>query len=99
LHHVGVHAIITFVITHLHPEQALAAAVRSAGGVTELSRSIGVPPSLPSMWRKRGRVPAEHCPAIERATKGAVRCEDLRPDIEWGVLRQGGVTGQQQGAT
>ncbi len=39
------------------------------------------------MWKKRGRVPAEHCPAIERATGGAVRCEDLRPDIEWGVLR------------
>ena len=26
-------------------------------------------------------------PAIERATNGAVRCEDLRPDVDWGVLR------------
>jgi DNA-binding transcriptional regulator YdaS (Cro superfamily) len=32
-------------------------------------------------------VPAQHCPAIERLTEGAVCCEDLRPDIEWGVLR------------
>lgn len=34
------------------------------------------------------RVPAEHCPAIERATGGAVRCEELRPDVQWGVLRE-----------
>lgn len=36
------------------------------------------------------KVPAEHCPAIERATreKGApVRCEELRPDVAWDVLR------------
>lgn len=32
-------------------------------------------------------VPAEHCPAIERATNGQVRCEDLRPDVDWAVLR------------
>lgn len=39
------------------------------------------------MWKARGNVPAEHCPAIERATAGAVRCEDLRPDVAWSVLR------------
>jgi len=26
-------------------------------------------------------------PAIERATKGAVRCEELRPDVDWAYLR------------
>jgi len=31
--------------------------------------------------------PAEYCPAIERATAGQVRCEELRPDVEWSVLR------------
>ena len=36
-------------------------------------------------------VPAEHCPAIERATAASgsvVRCEELRPDVAWGVLRE-----------
>lgn len=33
------------------------------------------------------RVPADRCPAIERATGGAVRCEDLRPDVDWAYLR------------
>lgn len=39
-------------------------------------------------WRdgKRG-LPADHCPAIERATNGAVRCEELRPDVDWAYLR------------
>lgn len=40
--------------------------------------------------------PAEHCPAIERATGGAVRCEDLRPDIEWGVLRAAPAPAQKE---
>lgn len=40
------------------------------------------------MWKQRQNVPAEYCPAIERATGGMVRCEELRPDVEWDVLRQ-----------
>lgn len=37
------------------------------------------------------RIPAEHCPAIERATRergDVVVCEELRPDVAWGVLRE-----------
>jgi len=37
-----------------------------------------------SRW-KRERVPAEFCPDIEALTK--VRCEELRPDVNWAVLR------------
>jgi DNA-binding transcriptional regulator YdaS (Cro superfamily) len=37
------------------------------------------------MWKTRGRVPAEHCPSIERET--GIRCERLRPDVAWDVLR------------
>jgi DNA-binding transcriptional regulator YdaS (Cro superfamily) len=39
----------------------------------------------------RHRVPAQHCPAIERETRARgqpVLCEELRPDIDWSVLRQ-----------
>ncbi len=35
--------------------------------------------------RKKG--PAELCIKIEKATSGAVRCEDLRPDVDWAYLR------------
>lgn len=29
--------------------------------------------------------PAEYCPDIERIT--GIRCEELRPDVDWAVLR------------
>ncbi|NPI99188.1 transcriptional regulator, partial [Escherichia coli] len=34
------------------------------------------------------QLPAERCPAIERATRGEVLCEELRPDIDWSYLRR-----------
>lgn len=37
------------------------------------------------------RIPAEHCPAIERATRARgdpVLCEELRSDVAWSVLRE-----------
>jgi DNA-binding transcriptional regulator YdaS (Cro superfamily) len=69
---------------------ALDRSIEALGGVSALASAIGVAASLPSMWKKRGNVPAEHCPAIERATRerGApVLCEELRPDVAWEVLR------------
>ena len=39
--------------------------------------------SVVSNWRARGAVAVDACPAIERATGGAVTCEELRPDVEW----------------
>lgn len=54
----------------------------------QLAETIGVPQALISQWRRKVRpVPAERCPAIERATNGAVTCEELRPDVDWAVLR------------
>ena len=67
--------------------QPLERAIECAGSVVALASAIGVSESAPHMWRKRGNVPAEYCPAIERATGGKVRCEDLRPDVAWDVLR------------
>lgn len=63
-------------------------AIALAGGQAALAHKICVAPAFVYQWRKSlRRVPAEHCPAIERATSGAVRCEDLRPDVDWAYLR------------
>lgn len=67
--------------------EALQRAIDLLKGPNALASAIGVSTSAPHMWKKRQRVPAEYCPAIERATSGAVRCEDLRPDVAWDVLR------------
>ena len=52
------------------------------GGPTAVARMVGC--RVPSVieWRKRG-IPADRCPAIERATSGAVTAEVLRPDVAW----------------
>ncbi|MBK8117579.1 MAG: helix-turn-helix domain-containing protein [Candidatus Accumulibacter sp.] len=66
---------------------ALTRAIEISGGPAALARSIGRSVQTVCNWTLRGNVPAAHCPSIERATKGAVRCEDLRPDVDWAVLR------------
>lgn len=70
--------------------EALIRAIKTLGGAPKLAEAIGVSESAPHMWKKRGNVPAEYCPAIERATKKSidpVTCEELRPDVDWAVLR------------
>jgi DNA-binding transcriptional regulator YdaS (Cro superfamily) len=49
--------------------------------------SLNVTKQVISNWKARG-VPAEYCPQIEALTNGQVRCEDLRPDVQWSVLRR-----------
>jgi DNA-binding transcriptional regulator YdaS (Cro superfamily) len=66
--------------------QAFWQAVLVTGTISNLADRIGAGRSTVGNWVMRGRVPAEHCPAIERET--GVRCEALRPDVPWGVLRQ-----------
>lgn len=63
---------------------ALQKAAAHLGGPSALARELGVSPQTVTNWMAR-RVPTEMCPRIERLT--GVRCEDLRPDVEWGVLR------------
>ena len=58
------------------------------GSNRDLARAVGVSDVIVSQWKTGTRqVSAERCPAIERATGGQVRCEDLRPDVDWAYLR------------
>lgn len=70
------------------PTSEISRACELVGGRTAMSRVLQVTPSAVSQWCNGIReVPAERCPLIEQATGGVVRCEDLRPDVAWGVLR------------
>lgn len=70
-------------------------AIDLAGGTSEIASLFDIAPASVSGWIARGRVPAEHCPAIERHTGGKVRCEDLRPDVDWAYLRTPGTDVEQ----
>ena len=61
--------------------KALDRAISILGGVCRTATSLGVVQGTVSNWRKRERVPADRCRAIESATGGAVTCQDLRPDV------------------
>lgn len=77
------------------PLEALEAVITLAfGGVAaRLAAHFEVSDQTVSWWRKGERdgrpvvFPAEHCPVCERLTSGKVRCEELRPDVAWDVLR------------
>lgn len=69
-------------------EHAIDKAAKIVGSQTALATALGVNKTAVSQWKDAGRrVPAEHCPLIERMTLGQVRCEELRPDVAWDVLR------------
>ena len=84
-----------------HPEKdALRRAAEALGGQAALAQACGFGDRR-HVWpwfNTERRVPAEHCPGIERATRIAaeakadpsliVTCEQLRPDVAWEVLRE-----------
>ena len=58
-------------------------AIDIAQGVSKLADQIGVGQSVVSNWRKRGTlIEPLLCTRIEKATRGAVRRQDLRP-ADW----------------
>lgn len=58
------------------------------GRAASLGRELDITSVLISQWANGTRqIPAERCPEIEKATKGAVTCEELRPDVDWAYLR------------
>ena len=63
---------------------SLSKAGTCAGGQRNLAEQIGIGQSAVANWIGRsGLAPVEHCAGIERATKGVVTVEQLRPDALW----------------
>ena len=60
-------------------------AIHEVGGPTNLAKALGLSGHAVIYQWKQNRVPAEHCPDVEALT--GVRCEELRPDVNWAVLR------------
>lgn len=66
-------------------ETPLDRAIKIIGGTTKLAKELNLSGhAVVYQWGKT-RVPAEKCPDIEAIT--GVKCEELRPDVNWAVLR------------
>jgi DNA-binding transcriptional regulator YdaS (Cro superfamily) len=75
-------------------ESPIDRAATAAGSSAALAKLLTVNPTLVHQWRHGRRpVAGHHCPAIEAAT--GVRCEELRPDLQWLRNEAGDVTGYQ----
>ena len=61
-----------------HIQQAIAVAW---GTQKALAARCGVTQAAVSLWLLGSRVSAENAMAIERATAGAVKARDIRPDV------------------
>lgn len=75
----------------ISPADALQSAIDKVKGATALMRAMNergrdIKNTQTIYQWKILRVPADHCPTIEAIT--GVRCELLRPDVDWSVLRQ-----------
>ncbi|MCU7933710.1 MAG: helix-turn-helix domain-containing protein [Candidatus Thiodiazotropha sp. (ex Dulcina madagascariensis)] len=67
--------------------EPLQKAIRLAGGQTALAALIGRGVKQGHVWgwlNRDKKVPAEHCKAIEYKLDGAVKAEELRPDVFYG---------------
>lgn len=65
------------------------AAVDALGGAAAAAEKLDCSVQAVYLWISgKRKFPAEMCPLVERLTDGAVRCEQLRPEIEWAVLRR-----------
>jgi len=84
--------------TTLSPEKAaLHRAATVLGGQAAMAVLLGYSDrrGVWAYFHTDRKFPAEHCPIIERATRekgDVVRCEELRRDIAWDVLRAEGAT-------
>ncbi|MBV8048082.1 MAG: helix-turn-helix domain-containing protein [Paludibacterium sp.] len=77
--------------SEITPEKAaLKRAIEIVGGQSALAEKLGFQDRRRIwIWLNGDRqVPVEQCPEIELATRGKVRCEELRPDVKWHVLRE-----------
>ena len=62
--------------------KAISKAIQIVGAKAIATACGGISVQAVHKWAET-QVPAERCPTIERLTKGAVTCSDLRDDVEW----------------
>jgi DNA-binding transcriptional regulator YdaS (Cro superfamily) len=69
--------------------------IAKLGGPAAVARALGIRCQAVSLWSRKGRIPLERVPALERRALEIgvdVRAEHMRPDVDWSTLRQRGWT-------
>ena len=61
--------------------------LKDCGNQSALARVCGVSQPTVNGWINGASMDVKYIPAIIKATEGKVRAEDLRPDVDWAVIR------------
>lgn len=68
--------------------ESLKKAIKIAGGQRSLAKICGVSQPAVNKWLKgKSKIGEDKAMLTELALNGAVTCEELRPDVNWSVLR------------
>ncbi|ACA30857.1 helix-turn-helix domain-containing protein [Histophilus somni] len=62
--------------------------INLVGTQTKLAKLCSVSQPSISIWLKGGKMDVKYIPSLIKATNGEVTPEDLRPDVDWEVIRQ-----------
>jgi DNA-binding transcriptional regulator YdaS (Cro superfamily) len=69
-----------------HPNEALERAITKFGSLAAMARALNLSGyQVIQEWRRQGRVPAEHCPEVEKLT--GELCEVLNSKVDWAYVR------------
>lgn len=68
--------------------EALKKAISIVGGQRKLAQICGVSQAAVSKWLNGiSKIGEDKAILLEQALNGLVTCEDLRPDVNWSVIR------------
>lgn len=62
-------------------------AIQICGSQTALAKACGISQQSVHKWLNGGKMDVKYIPHIIKATNGEVKPEDLRPDVDWDVIR------------
>ncbi len=68
-------------------KNSLKESIEHAGGVAAIASHFNISQVSVYEWIKRGAVPADKCPEIEKLSCGLVRCEELNALVDWAFIR------------
>ncbi|MGC6406937.1 transcriptional regulator [Bisgaard Taxon 45] len=67
--------------------KAIEEAVKIVGNQSALARACGVSQPTVNLWLNGGNMDVKHIVSIIKATDGKVTAEEIRPDIDWAVIK------------
>lgn len=67
--------------------KAIEKTIDICGGQSATAKVCNVSQAAVNKWAKGGKMDVKYIPAIIQATNGEVKPKDLRPDVDWEIIK------------